>query len=543
MIKIFLSHAMHGKTDAEVQEIREKAIDKIREANPRLEFSIINNYQYDDAPPNAGRLWYLGRSIQCMANADAVYFCEGWENANGCNIEMAVAERYGLKIMSPDNCELVLPTTYGTLVKVFDQLALIVKYDAFSPEDSKFIPNSYAQYKIWENEDKSSDIIYNALHNLPYAYDATLLCKNGLLSDPTIDEDFEIHKSDIIRESISLKEFINMDDSNIKYRVQCTYGFPTLWTRKKINPENLPAGLAVCLDVGHGSGTDDSYGCFRDIGAECYKYPYSVISRGVSLDNIFHGSVFKPWLDSSDEYDGLEMTLEEFANAEFPNEPRVIDTALDQAEKFEKVIITGIETLLIRDPLLRVDLPDTIYPYRAFETCNGTIGLRRGSIKDHEDLGTIFSKVPLCCDNYSPDDIVYTGEMVALGDFLNARDDHVKYQIIPINGSESTRVLFADGDNPIVTNESTYYVYYMTGSGYIVYEEYINSMFYGHVGPLAQKIISRKPLELRFSGSLHGSADDKCECYYSIKGEYGCPKMAMTIEDFIKEEITNEQHD
>lgn len=50
-------------------------------------------------PKNSGRLWYLGRSIQQMEEADAIYFCEGWEDARGCLIERQVAEKYGLRIL------------------------------------------------------------------------------------------------------------------------------------------------------------------------------------------------------------------------------------------------------------------------------------------------------------------------------------------------------------------------------------------------------------------------------------------------------------
>lgn len=34
-----------------------------------------------------------------MANADAVYFMEGWQNARGCVIEHMICEKYGIKIL------------------------------------------------------------------------------------------------------------------------------------------------------------------------------------------------------------------------------------------------------------------------------------------------------------------------------------------------------------------------------------------------------------------------------------------------------------
>lgn len=42
---------------------------------------------------------FLGKAIEKMAQCDAVYFCRGWENARGCEIEHDVAQTYGLDIL------------------------------------------------------------------------------------------------------------------------------------------------------------------------------------------------------------------------------------------------------------------------------------------------------------------------------------------------------------------------------------------------------------------------------------------------------------
>lgn len=60
---------------------------------------LIDNYNHDDAPENAGRLWHLGRSIQMMEEADAILFVIGWSRAKGCLVEYEVAVQYGLKIL------------------------------------------------------------------------------------------------------------------------------------------------------------------------------------------------------------------------------------------------------------------------------------------------------------------------------------------------------------------------------------------------------------------------------------------------------------
>lgn len=98
-MKIFLSHKMSGLTEEEVYKIREEAKIKIEENLPpevRVTITYIDNYHHDDAPENAGRLWHLGRSIQQLADADAIYFVDGHNDAKGCLIESLVALVYNI---------------------------------------------------------------------------------------------------------------------------------------------------------------------------------------------------------------------------------------------------------------------------------------------------------------------------------------------------------------------------------------------------------------------------------------------------------------
>ena len=40
-------------------------------------------------------VWYLGKSLQLLSEADLVFFVNDWENYRGCAIEREVAEEYG----------------------------------------------------------------------------------------------------------------------------------------------------------------------------------------------------------------------------------------------------------------------------------------------------------------------------------------------------------------------------------------------------------------------------------------------------------------
>lgn len=96
-MKVFLSHPMNGLSESEIMSIRDSAYTYLQAVYGNIK--IIDNLHMYEAPKNSGRLWYLGRSIQQLEEADAIYFCEGWENARGCLIERQVAEKYGLRIL------------------------------------------------------------------------------------------------------------------------------------------------------------------------------------------------------------------------------------------------------------------------------------------------------------------------------------------------------------------------------------------------------------------------------------------------------------
>lgn len=54
---------------------------------------------------NHPALYYMSRSINVMANVDAVYFTRDWHTARGCRIERQIAKEYGLKILDADFLE------------------------------------------------------------------------------------------------------------------------------------------------------------------------------------------------------------------------------------------------------------------------------------------------------------------------------------------------------------------------------------------------------------------------------------------------------
>lgn len=87
---IFISMPMAGKTDEQIKERLVEIKRKIKNDYHGVE--VIDAYFGDTTKDDPVEM--LGKSIQKMAEADAVYFCVGWESARGCRIEHDVAVAY-----------------------------------------------------------------------------------------------------------------------------------------------------------------------------------------------------------------------------------------------------------------------------------------------------------------------------------------------------------------------------------------------------------------------------------------------------------------
>ena len=98
MTSVFISQPMKGLTANDIKANRKKAIDLITlKYNGDVEF--IDSFNEGDV------VYYLGKSIQTMADADIVVFLPGYEKERSCMIEYNVARSYGYTIiMISEDC-------------------------------------------------------------------------------------------------------------------------------------------------------------------------------------------------------------------------------------------------------------------------------------------------------------------------------------------------------------------------------------------------------------------------------------------------------
>ena len=108
--KAMLSQPMAGKTEQEIIETRERAIDTLKAAGYEIVNTLFTDEWYNkEAMAERGvvqiPLCFLAKSLENMSLCHAAYFCKGWENARGCRIEHEAAKAYGLEILYEEETE------------------------------------------------------------------------------------------------------------------------------------------------------------------------------------------------------------------------------------------------------------------------------------------------------------------------------------------------------------------------------------------------------------------------------------------------------
>lgn len=94
-MKIMISQPMRDKTEEQIRTERAELVKKLEEQGYEVIDTVL------DLSEGKTPVHYLAKSIDLLAEADAVVFMKDWENARGCRIEYRVASEYGkfIKLM------------------------------------------------------------------------------------------------------------------------------------------------------------------------------------------------------------------------------------------------------------------------------------------------------------------------------------------------------------------------------------------------------------------------------------------------------------
>lgn len=101
MKKLFISQPMKGLTDEEILKAREEIKARAEQAIGE-QVELIDSF-VEDCPKEINKsipVWYLGKSIQFLSQADIAYFGGDWRNTRGCKIEYEIANTYGIKTIT-----------------------------------------------------------------------------------------------------------------------------------------------------------------------------------------------------------------------------------------------------------------------------------------------------------------------------------------------------------------------------------------------------------------------------------------------------------
>ena len=102
MVKFFISQPMKDKTNQEIEQERKEIIEKIRKYFGKIKIEVIDSF-IKDAPHDAKPLWFLGKSLELLSNANVIVLGKGWENSRGCRIEHECAVQYGISVIYVEN--------------------------------------------------------------------------------------------------------------------------------------------------------------------------------------------------------------------------------------------------------------------------------------------------------------------------------------------------------------------------------------------------------------------------------------------------------
>lgn len=96
MKKIYISQPMHGR---EYDDIIRERKQLIADAAVALQTDDIRPLETLHRTGKAKPLAMLGRSVEQMAEADAIIFAPDWRDARGCRVEHFVASQYDIPIL------------------------------------------------------------------------------------------------------------------------------------------------------------------------------------------------------------------------------------------------------------------------------------------------------------------------------------------------------------------------------------------------------------------------------------------------------------
>lgn len=94
-MKIFISQKMGGLSEDQILERRSQIIEFL--STQYKDFEIIDSVL--DPLDSHNALWYLGKSVELLSQADLAVFDTGWYLSRGCKIEFQCCLEYNIEVL------------------------------------------------------------------------------------------------------------------------------------------------------------------------------------------------------------------------------------------------------------------------------------------------------------------------------------------------------------------------------------------------------------------------------------------------------------
>ena len=94
-MNIFISQPMRDREDADILDERHRIIEWFKQKHPEEDIHILDSFIVD-APKRATPLWWLGRSLEVLSQADFAIFAPESLATRGCLLEHLACEYYDI---------------------------------------------------------------------------------------------------------------------------------------------------------------------------------------------------------------------------------------------------------------------------------------------------------------------------------------------------------------------------------------------------------------------------------------------------------------
>ena len=169
-MKVFISQPMKGRTDKEILDERDAVIEYLKQKYSDI--SIIDSF-LDIEPPEVKTIavFYLGKSIQLLSDADLCVVVGDVSDNNGCQIEMEVCKRYGIELIQLSLTPNPDKDLFSLSSDLEDQEIQTFSDTKAEPATTEELTEAEDQIADLEDQEREEDSDYRQEHSERVEYD------------------------------------------------------------------------------------------------------------------------------------------------------------------------------------------------------------------------------------------------------------------------------------------------------------------------------------------------------------------------------------